>query len=282
MSKIIPDYFISKKNSVIQICFTTVFAYAFINLYKPFGADQWYDVTHGVFSLASGILVLSGMLVVLASRLIMFAVKRRHTVTVIYYITMIAGEILFMAILYALIEKLALHDIRPFAVLVYNAVQNTSSILLIPYLISLLFFAWQEKKMMLEKMNRQLNNNASFIPFKDVRGILRITLKTADVIFLQANDNYVTIYCETDGKAKSYLLRNTLKQLEQELKDFPLLRCHRSFTVNINHVKMMKSEKGSVQLFMDNLCTHTIPVSRSYADSVTKLFASNAIKLFGK
>jgi DNA-binding LytR/AlgR family response regulator len=278
MVRPIHPYYITSKNTVIQIIFTTIFAYVFINLYKPFGAGEWYDVTWWVFSLASGILVVCGMLVVLASRLFMFWIKRMRPITILYYALMIAGEIIFMAVLYALLERGVMKkDIRPFAMHVYFAVQNTALILLIPYLISVLFFEWQEKKMSLEKLIKQISRKVNFISFKDEKGTLRLVLKTNDLIFLEASDNYVVIHYESDGKTKSYLIRNRLKQLEKDLIEFPLLRCHRSFMVNMNHVKMMKREKGIVQLLMDNIGQHSIPVSKSYTDNISKLLNSNII-----
>ena len=278
MGKPIPSYYITSKNTVIQIVFTTVFAYVFINLYKPFGAGEWYEVTWWVFSLASGILVVSGMLVVLASRLFMFWLKRKRPITILYFALMIAGEIIFMAVFYVLLERWALKkDIRPFAMLVYFAVQNTALILLIPYLISVLFFEWQEKKMSLEKLIKQISRKAYFITFKDEKGTLRLTLKTNDLIFLEAYDNYVVIHYESSETMKSYLIRNTLKQFEKDFAEFPLLRCHRSYTVNMNHVKMMKREKGVIQLLMDDIGQHAIPVSKTYADIVSKMLSSNMI-----
>ena len=277
MGKSIPPYYVTKKNTVIQVAFATVFAYAFIILYKPFGAGDWYDVSWWKFSLASGILVVSGMLVVLISRLFMFWIKRFRPISILYFALMIAGEIIFMAVLYALLERLVMKDIRPFPLIAYFAIQNTALILLIPYLISVLFFEWQEKKMSLEKLIKQISRKAYFISFKDDKGTLRLTLKTNDLIFLEAYDNYVVIHYESDEKMKTYLIRNTLKHFEDDLAEFPLLRCHRSFMVNMNHVKMMIREKGNAQLLMDNQGQNIIPVSRKYTENVSKMLNSSMI-----
>ncbi len=275
LSKIIPDYFVSRRNTIIQILFTTLFAYVFINIYRPFGAGEWYDVSYWLFLLVSGLLVLAGMLVVLISRLLMFRVKRSKPVTAVYYVLMVAAEVLFMGAFYAILERIVLGDIRPFGALLYIAVQNTSLILLIPYTISLLFFAWQEKKMTLESLIDQIRRKAYFIPFRDENGILRITLKSSDLIYLEASDNYVVIHYQAGEKVKSYLIRNTLKRLEIELEGFMLTRCHRSYMVNIPRVKMMKREKGVFHLWMNDSGSVSIPVSRSYAPQMAKLFESN-------
>lgn len=274
MGKQIPPYYISKKNTIIQIAFTTLFAYIFINLYQPFSAIDWYDVSWWVFSLASGILVISGMLVVLLSRLFMFWIKHIRPITILYYMAMVAGEIVFMALLYVLLERWVLRDMRPFFKLLYFSIQNTALILLIPYLISALFFEWQEKKISLEKLIKQISHKAHFISFKDEKGTIRITLKVNDVIFLESFDNYVYIHYLLNGKMNKYLIRNTLKQFVQDLTQFPLLRCHRSFMVNMNHVKMMKREKTKVQLIMDEYGLCVIPVSKSYSEHVFNILGA--------
>lgn len=274
--KIVPDYFITRRSTVIQVLFTTLFAFVFINIYRPFGAREWYDVSWWLFSLASGLLVLAGMLVVLVSRLIMFRVKRTRPVTVFYYVVMVAGEVVFMGALYAVLERVVLGNVRPFGRLVYMAVQNTSLILLIPYIISLLFFAWQEKKMSLDELIHQIRRKAFFIPFHDENGVLRITLKSGDLVYLEASDNYVVIHYQAGEKIKTYLIRNTLKRLEKQLEGFSLVRCHRSYMVNVARVKMMKREKGVFHLWMDETGSVTIPVSRSYAGEMTRFFNDNS------
>ncbi len=275
IGKVIPVFFVTRRNTVLQILFTTLFAYVFINIYRPFGAGEWYDVTWWLFSLVSGLLVLAGMLVVLISRLIMFRVKRSRPVTVLYYILSIAGEIVFMGALYAILERVVLGNIRPFGNLLYMAVQNTSLILLIPYSISLLFFAWQEKKMSLEELIQQIRRKAYFIPFSDENGVLRITLKSDDLIYLEASDNYVVIHYQAGDKVKTYLIRNTLKRIESQLEGFSLVRCHRSYMVNATRVKLLKREKGAFNLWMDDAGTISIPVSRSYAEEIAKFFKTS-------
>ena len=129
-----------------------------------------------------------------------------------------------------------------------------------------------EKKVTLEALVRQVRNRQQFIPFKDENGVLRLTLKSSDLIYLQASDNYVDIFFQSGDKIRSYLLRNTLKQLELNLEGMPLLRCHRSYMVNVHRVKILKRDRGQFKLWLDEEGKIQIPVSRSYADSVMKAF----------
>jgi len=268
----VPDYFISRKNTFQQVLFTTLFAFFFINVYRPFGAGEWYDVRWWAFVLASGALVLAGMVVIVLSRFLMFSVKKKKTISFSYYILMIAGEVIFMGVFYAILELIVLGGVRPFGLLLYVAVQNTSLILLFPYAISLLYFAWKEKKMSFEALVSQIRKRSRFILFKDENDVLRLTLKSDDVIYMEASDNYVIVHFQAGNLVKTYLLRNTLKRLEKEFESFPLLRCHRSYMVNLHRVKILKKDKGQFKLWMDEEGKISIPVSRSYVPVVTGAF----------
>ena len=56
----IPDFFVKRRNTVIQILFTTIFAYAFILIYRPFNSRSWFDVNTGKFAFGVGFCCCSG------------------------------------------------------------------------------------------------------------------------------------------------------------------------------------------------------------------------------
>jgi hypothetical protein len=264
--KKIPDFFINKRNTVIQIIFTTVFAFVFINIYKPFGSQQWYHVSQFQFFFFSGLLVLQGMIVVLLSRIILFRIKKYYPVTVRGYALMVALEIIVMAAFYATYEKMIVKDSRSFPVLWYVAGGNTSLILLIPYLISSLYFAWDDKKHKFEKLLNEKSGNDSvpFISFYDEKNALKLTIKIDDLFFIESCDNYVILYY-ADGKLiKKYLLRNSLKRMEETLDKYPVIRCHRSFMVNIGQIKALRKGKKGYEIEMNMPDNHVLPVTKTY------------------
>lgn len=273
----IPEFFINKRNTIIQIVFTTIFAFVFINIYKPFGSQHWYNVTKLQFFLFSGLLVIQGMVIVLLSRIMMFWVKKRHIINIRYYAAMIAVEIVVMSAFYATYEKLIIKDPRIFIDLWYVAGGNTALILLIPYLISSLYFAWQDKKHNLEKLiNEKVNGEvAQFIPFRDEKDSLKLTIKTASLFYIESSDNYVTIYYADGSAVKKFLLRNSMKKMEELLVSYPVLRCHRFFMVNINQVKMVRKGKKGFEIEMNTPDHRIIPVTKTYEAHVESFFNSN-------
>lgn len=84
-----------------------------------------------------------------------------------------------------------------------------------------------------------------------------------DIYFIQANDNYCTIYWSELSIVKNEILRVSLKELEYQLASYHyIVRCHKSFIVNVS--KPVKLEGNSKKSFLtsDNLPIN-IPVSRA-------------------
>ncbi|MBR5717154.1 MAG: LytTR family transcriptional regulator [Bacteroidales bacterium] len=95
-----------------------------------------------------------------------------------------------------------------------------------------------------------------------------VTLRTYDLFYIEAVGNYVKICQLCDGKVHTDMLRATSKQMEDDLKDYPMIvRCHRAFLVNLGQVEKIVSKAGSMQLVMKH--NHeAIPVSRSNMSQV--------------
>lgn len=269
----VPDYLTTRKNTIIQIAFTAIFALVFIVAYRPFGYDNWYG-NIGNLKLFGGTIavVLVGMVVIILSRIYMYFFQKTHEVTLAAYIWFIVSEIILLGAFYTSLEIFILEDKRTAFSLFFNAVQNTSLILLIPYTICILFFAWNDIKRKLEQVVHQFRDPAEvFIPFKDEKGTLRLTLKSMNILYLESNDNYVNIYYLDNNKKKSYLVRNSLKMLEKNLKEYPIYRCHRSYSVNIKNVKMIIKAKKGYELILNTAPEESLPVSKSYEKKILDL-----------
>jgi len=91
-----------------------------------------------------------------------------------------------------------------------------------------------------------------------------------ELICIKADGNYCEFYCEQQGEIKKYLIRMTLKSVEEKLQnEEDILRCHRSYLINIRKVKHLTSSARNISLHFDNV-EFTVPVSRLHKDLVTK------------
>lgn len=274
--KPIPPYLNEKQNIVNLVLFTSLFALVFINIYSPFGVDKWFGLTSLQLLTYSSLIILTGVLVVIISRIIMFQVCRRHLISIWQYLLWIFTEILFMALFYAMLEKFFLDDPRIFPDLVKVSARNTALVLLFPYSVSWLYFSWKDKKEQIERLadiQSFSSNSRNMIPFYDEKGILKFSIKKENLLYLESAENYINICYLNKGKVSKYLLRDTLKKIEENFSGTEIIRCHRSYMVNFDKVKVIRKDKDGLKLELDNPSVIDLPVSKTYVNSVMKTFS---------
>ncbi len=274
--KPIPSYLNEKSNIIRLILFTSLFALVFINIYSPFGADRWFNLTKLEFLTYSSLVILTGVLVVVISRIIMYHWGKKHNILLWQYLAWIAAEIMMMALFYAIFEKFILNDQRIFTTLVKLSATNTALVLLIPYSVMWLYFSWRDKKEQIERMSdihAFSDNTRDMIPFYDEKSILKFSVKKENLLYLESAENYISICYLNQGKISKYLLRDTLKKMEEMFSGSEIIRCHRSYMVNFEKVKVIRKEKDGLKLELDVPAAIDIPVSKTYVDNVMQTFS---------
>jgi hypothetical protein len=274
--KPIPHYLNEKRNIVRLILFTSVFALIFINIYSPFGVDKWFNLTNLQFLTYSSLIILGGVLIVVISRIIMFQVCKRYLINIWQYLLWIFTEVLFMALFYALFETLFLDDNRIFSELVKLSARNTTLVLLLPYSVLWLYFSWRDKKEQIERLADVQSfptNTRNMIPFYDDKGILKFSIKKENLLYLESAENYVNICYLNKGNVSKYLLRDTLKKIEESFSGTEIIRCHRSYMVNFDKVKVIRKDKDGLKLELDNPSVIDLPVSKTYVNTVMQTFS---------
>ncbi len=272
----IPDFFVNRRNTLIQIIFTTIFAYAFILIYRPFNSRSWFDINTGKFAFGVGIVVVLGMLVVIISRVIMSQIRKVRTITIAGYAIMIGIEVLAMTGFYMMIQKVFLKDTRFWFEVYYTAILNATLILLIPYLISLLYFAWYDKKQKLDSLliEKHTVPESRFIHFDDENGDTKLSIQLNDLLYIEASENYVTIHYLDHTQHGRLLLRNSMKRMEEQLTGFPVVRCHRSYMVNLNRIRLVKKTKAGMIVELSATVPVRLPVSETYKTNFTETLRS--------
>jgi DNA-binding LytR/AlgR family response regulator len=191
------------------------------------------------------------------------------------------AEIMFISAAYTFIVRFALHVDKDFIVLFAATFFYTALVLLLPYCVSWLYFALHETEQELERLMSREDNFANMIPvekdemlhFRDEKGELRLSVAMSNLLFIKTSDNYVEIHYLYKNSPHRFLLRNSLKNMEEQYTSPMFFRCHRSYIVNFQKVKMLKNDKESMSLEMDIEGIPSIQVSKSYTNKVIKYFA---------
>lgn len=280
MLKPIPSFIYSKTNQIFMILFVPIFALIFINIYRPLDFDRIDDsILQGLnisreisIQLIALMLVTGGMAVATISRVIMRAYTNKRSISYIGYIVWILGEIGAMASLYTLAALFTDTD-KSIPELFNNSFVKTSLILFIPYTICYIYFVWQENRRELRSLRKQIDRDETvlqkaYIQILDEKGEMRLSIRRENLVAIESADNYVCIYYLNGDKTKKSMVRNTLSRVAEHLQGSRIVRCHRSYMINLDHAKILHRDKEGVFVELGIEGIPDIPISRTYADNV--------------
>lgn len=276
-SQNIPKYLTTKDNTIKLILLTAAFALVFINIYAPFESRHWLEtpITDWQYLFYSCLVILTGVLVVVVSRVIMYYATQQHSLQVWHYLIWVLAEVLFMALFYALFEKLVLKDEDYFMDLFKIAAKHTALVLTLPYAVLWLYFSWDDKQQQIKQLMENgvmPDNSRNMIPFYDERGGLKFSIKMGSLLYIESADNYVNIFYLDNNKILRYTLRSTIKRMEEFFAGTETIRCHRSYMVNFERVKMLRKKQHELTLELDAPTEVEIPVSKTYVQNVMDTF----------
>lgn len=280
MNQKIPPYIYGKKNSVRLILFTALFALIFINMFEPFSSRHWHGsvLSSELYLVFSSLIVLTGVLVVVISRIALYYRGRRHSISFRTYGVWILLEIFFMSLFYTVYTLYFPATAEPESLIqiVKKVLMRTSLVLLLPYAVLHLYFAYKDKERQLQLIQENLLAAApkqNVYSFYDERGDLRLSVARENLLYIEAADNYVTVWYLNKGSLAKLLLRNSLKTIEKNMAHTNVVRCHRSYMVNLEAVTVIRRQKGEIFMEFGKEHVPDIPVSSKYDEKVTRWFA---------
>ena len=278
--KPIPKFVYSRANQILMILFVPLFAFVFINIYRPLDFDNIDD------SLLSGLnisrelsiqllalmMVAGGMAVAAISRWILRAYTNRRPISYIGYIVWIFSEICVMASIYTLVAIFAETEMS-IPELFNTLFVKTSLILLIPYTLCYVYFVWQENRRELRSLRKQIDRDETvlqkaYIQILDEKGEMRLSIRRENLVLIESADNYVCVYYLNGDVTKKSMIRNTLSRVAEHLQGTRIVRCHRSYMINLDHAKILHRDKEGVFIEHGLEGIPNVPISRTYAENI--------------
>lgn len=98
-----------------------------------------------------------------------------------------------------------------------------------------------------------------------------LTLALNDLLFVESADNYSEIVFLQNERLKKTLLRGSLSHFEAQAHHPDVVRCHRSYVVNLGQVESVSGNAQGYKLQLKNYPS-LIPVARRYGDLVAAYF----------
>lgn len=99
-------------------------------------------------------------------------------------------------------------------------------------------------------------------------------IPAGDLLYVEADGNYVKIAYLKEERCVQKLLRATMKQAEEATATFSsIVKCHRAFLINLHHVSKVSGNSQGYRLSLSG-SEEEIPVSRAYSKEVKSLIES--------
>ncbi len=89
-----------------------------------------------------------------------------------------------------------------------------------------------------------------------------------ELLFIESADNYSNVIFFDETKNKKQLIRSSLKRIEQQINHPHILRCHRSFIVNLLHIKHIEGNAQGYRISFKSRQNTSVPVSRNYSKAL--------------
>ena len=272
------------------VVFATLFSLIFILLISPYLRWVWFSIgTVGNASLMTLVFMGLAVLILTLSRMVMFAVAKKHIILFVDYVFWCLGEAALISLAYAAFSLNGIAagvipyiDIT-FLKLFLSAMGFCIISLGVPYLLSAFFFAVEDKNNTIKLMSfgsittdeaPSLTKDKK-ITLYDNSGSLRLVVSLSNLYYIESDDNYIKVwYQDSEGTLKQYMLRCRLKTVEESFEGSELVRCHRKYIVNFDKVETVTRTKDGFEIDLGLGNSEPIPVSKTYEENVLTRFNS--------
>lgn len=225
----------------------------------------------------------SGLGTLILSRAILYFVNRAHSVSPGGLAVWIVAELIIcISVITLVIWALSGGGKVELASLVGTVVLGFVGVLLVPYVITYLACRMRETHDELVRVRQLLSHQGGIsqhpsdtnVNFYAKGGRLAFSTKLSNILYIEAADNYVNLHYINGEKEDTFILFNSMKNIEKNFSGTSLMRCHRGYMVNAENVKLMR--KDGVGLLLElNKSDKVVPVSKSFSEPITRYFANN-------
>ena len=293
--KKLPHYLIEKNNLVVQVAISVLFAIAFLAVYVPLSdsTTAWFSIEEeNQFIYTAFFIILSTIFLVLSRIMMYYMSKRLIRFTYPKFIFWSLGEIVLIGLFHAYIS-LNVMNVETYSheLIIGKSILITFIALGFPFIVTDLSFAIIDaqrvlkiaksmittndagtSKTLAKATDSLVTDNPDIINFNDYTGAQKFAVKLENIYYIKAEGNYVNVFYNNKGGITSFVLRNKIQAIEDSLAGTPMMRCHRTYIVNTNNIKVIRNEADGYYIDFNQPGLEPVPVSRTYSEKIVKRF----------
>lgn len=261
--KKVPQSVLSVPALLVHILAMPAFFLGFVLVYQSEWMIRFLNAGLGVvFNVLMVMCILIGILC--ASRIPMTACRKYLPMNWWQYSLWSLAEVVGFSCFAALFMALVYGDYGYFPAL-GQCVRISFAILPYAYFLFALLFA-------LIRPDEPAAAEEDLVRFADTTGRLKLVIAHDVILYVEAQENYVSIHYMEGEQIKEYSLRQSMRGIEELMDKHGIIRCQRSYFVNPRHVKVLRRDKeGFIQADLDIHNTKPVPVSPKYYEQLSKM-----------
>lgn len=255
--------FLGGVSAIVHALVVPLFSFVFAILYKPFAIPSVLEMENSSYTFNITILLCIVLGSMILTRGLLFLLRHKISFDSLFYILWCLGEAVVAALFASLYITLMLGGEKGFFEVVGATFGRLAGIAVYPYAL-----LWLTLELYAEQHKEEVDA-ASLIKFYDEYRKLRFVIAPEAVVFIKSEENYVQIHYVENSKTKKFVLRSSMRALEEQMAHYGLARCHRSYYINTDHVKMIRKEpSGMVVAVLNEEGYEPIPISRKYQEEI--------------
>lgn len=264
-----PVRMLTSKEKIVSYLLIGMFVFLFLVFFQPFDVNN-YDPTETIRQEFIFYMLVIGMyvaVVLILNDTFLFNWIFRKLILRWQLILWLLWTLIFISTMIFLLYNL-LGNWHDFTWISWIEFVGNFSVLAIMPLVILFLYArikhYKELTATMQDYEMDANELITF-PSDNQKDVLSLTLES--IRYLESQDNYVAIHYVKSGLPTKTLIRLTLKRID-ELELHPaLVRCHRSFVVNLYHLRHFSGNHQNGHIWLNDIDT-PFPVSRTYAPAI--------------
>lgn len=295
--KEIPMFMTSRKYLAVSVLFVIAFSVFFMVIYTPFSVSSWFSIKDmGSFGI-SVVFTVAAIAILAVSKTAIYLLRNRIRFTAARYIAWLMCENIVISLGYTILTFQLLPGITSSSIpaIAVRVLFFVTMITAIPYSLVTLYVAYRTTGEELEaalderdrlrgelRAGRAASETATaaapqlpqMINLYDNNGTMRLTITVDSLYYLESQDNYVKVHYKHNDKFSVYMLRSRTSSIEESLAGTGMIRCHRSYIINVRKIAFIGEEHKSYYVTLNDEQIKRIPVSKRYYDNVTGAIAA--------
>lgn len=259
---------ISGAGTLIHSLVIPVFFLVFTIYYRPHGFCSLLYMDSASFTFNVTILFCIVLVSISITRGWLYLLSKYKGLNVPLYMTWCIAETLIASLFCSLYIVLMSEDGLTYFEVAGSVYLNLLATVIYPY--GFLFLGFD----VYSRSHGEANpaDDSSLIRFYDEYKKLRLVIAPEAVMFIKSEDNYVQIHYLDRNRVRKFILRSSMRALEEVLSKHGLVRCHRSYFINPHYIKIVhRDDSGQIVARMKQDGFESIPISRKYQDEISRL-----------